>query len=308
MYDPGFWPSINIDRSGQLIYQNGGLPQNGSLDIHLRQFQIDVERFIPNKTFDGVAVIDFEHWRPTFRQNFGDLRLYRELTLLQVNKKHPSWSKDQIEAQAKIIFENAAVNFVNRTMLRARKLRPNAKWGYYGFPHCFNRYRNLNQLEKCPDVVENENNKLLFMYGSVIYPSIYITQNQTDVALTKFVQGKMYETRRISQLIDTPMSKLPFIRYQYTDSLSFMKQVEWIFFFFCLIDTLIATKAFIFFFLYNFFQADMVNILKTIKSEGGDGVILWGSSSQFKNELQCRTFKDFIERDFVNIIKELRYL
>jgi hyaluronoglucosaminidase len=227
LYDPGFWPTIQVDRNGQLIYQNGGLPQNGSIDIHLRQFEIDIDRFMPNKSYDGIAIIDFECWRPTFRQNFGDLKIYREITLLQVNKKHPTWSREQIEAQAKILFENAAINFVNRTMLRAKKLRPNAKWGFYGFPHCFNRYRSLNQLERCPDVVEMENNKLLFMFNnSAIYPSIYITQNQTDTALTRFVQGKMYETNRISKSIGSSMLKLPFIRYQYTDSQDFMKRVE----------------------------------------------------------------------------------
>ncbi|KAG5676364.1 hypothetical protein PVAND_006205 [Polypedilum vanderplanki] len=277
LYDPGEWPKIDIDQNGKLQYQNGGLPQNSSLDIHLRQFQIDIDRLIPNKTFDGLAVIDFECWRPIFRQNFGDLKLYRELTLLQVNKKHPTWTKDQVEAQAKIIFENAAFNFINRTMLRAKKLRPNAKWGFYGFPHCFNRYRSFNQLEKCPDIVEEENNRLLFMYSDVIYPSIYITNNQSDTALTKFVQGKMYETQRITQLINNPntVKKLPFVRYEYTDISGFMK------------------------------KADMMNILKTIKSEGGDGVILWGSSSQFKNESQCRAFKDYYERNIVNIIKDL---
>lgn len=231
MYDPGLWPKIEVDEYGKLQYQNGGLPQNGSLDLHLRQFEIDIDRLIPNKTFDGLAVIDFECWRPTFRQNFGDLKIYKDLTLLQVNKKHPSWTRDQIEAQAKIKFENSAMNFINRTILRARKLRPNAKIGFYGFPHCFNRYRLFDQLERCPDQVENENNKLLYMYGNTIYPSIYITRNQTDEkVLTKFVNGKMYETNRVSRLIGDANSieKFPFIRYQYTDTNEFMKSVEYI--------------------------------------------------------------------------------
>lgn len=225
LYDPGDWPKIETRQDGQLIYKNGGLPQNGSLDLHLRQFEVDVDRFIPNKTYDGVAVIDFECWRPSFRQNFGDLKIYKDLTLLEVNKKHPSWSRDQIEAQGKIIFEAAAINFVNRTIMRARKLRPLAKWGFYGFPHCFNR--DSAQLERCPEQVEAENNKLMFMYPSVIYPSIYITQNQTNAALTKFVQGKMSETNRVAQMTGTlNMTKLAFIRYQYTDSADFMKFVS----------------------------------------------------------------------------------
>lgn len=230
MYDPGLWPKIEVDEYGKLQYQNGGLPQNGSLELHLRQLEFDIDRLIPNKTFDGLAVIDFECWRPTFRQNFGDLKIYKDLTLLQVNKKHPTWTRDQVEAQAKIIFENSAVNFINRTILRARKLRPKAKIGFYGFPHCFNRYRILSQLERCPDQVENENNKLLFMYSNTIYPSLYITKNQTDEkVLTKFIQGKMFETNRISKLVGDANSieKIPFIRYQYTDTREFLKSVEY---------------------------------------------------------------------------------
>lgn len=227
MYDPGEWPKIETSKDGQLIYTNGGLPQNGSLDLHLKRFEIDVDRFIPNKTFDGVAVIDFECWRPSFRQNFGDLKIYRDMTALDVMKKHPSWSRDQIEAQAKIIFETAAVNFVNRTMLRARKLRPLAKWGFYGFPHCFNRYRDYSQLERCPEQVETENNKLMFMYQSSIYPSIYVTRNQTGTALTKFVQGKMGETNRAATMASkTELTKIAFIRYQYTDTMENMNYVS----------------------------------------------------------------------------------
>lgn len=228
LYNPGIWPSIETSKDGHLIFENGGLPQNGNIDLHLRQFEIDIHRFIPNKTFDGIAVIDFERWRPTFRHNFGvKLKLYKDLTLLEINKKHPNWSREQIEAQGKIIFENAASNFVNRTILRARKLRPLAFWGFYGFPQCFNRYGDDSQLEKCPDQVETENNKLLFMFSNAIFPSIYISENETEAGLTKIVRDKMSETNRIAKLIgDTNILKLPFIRYQYTDSMNFMRNVR----------------------------------------------------------------------------------
>lgn len=126
-----------------------------------------------------------------------------------------------------MIFETAAVNFVNRTLLRARKLRPFAKWGFYGFPHCFNRYRDLANLERCPDPVEAENDKLSFMFPAAIYSSLYITQNQTNAALTKFVQGKMYEAKRIANLTgNSSLLNLPFIRYQYTDTMGMMKKVK----------------------------------------------------------------------------------
>lgn len=225
MYDPGLWPTLITSQNGQITYQNGGLPQNASIDLHLRQFEVDVDRFIPNRTYDGIAVIDFECWRPTFRQNFGDLKIYRDLTLLEVQKKHPSWTRDQVESQGKINFENSSFNFVNRTIMKARRIRPNAKWGFYGYPLCFNRLRDDGQIERCPEQVEGENNKLTFMYPEVIYPSIYITQNQTGSTLTSFVKGKMYETNRLAKLSGSNL-KLAFIRYQYTDTMNMMKNVS----------------------------------------------------------------------------------
>lgn len=69
---------MEIDRNGQVINQNGGLPFNGNITEHLIQLQSDIDRSIPNKTFDGVAVLDFEAWRPTFRQNFGEHRIYQK--------------------------------------------------------------------------------------------------------------------------------------------------------------------------------------------------------------------------------------
>lgn len=50
----------------------------------------------------------------------------------------------------------------------------------------------------------------------------------------------------------------------------------------------------------------MSNILKTIKSEGGHGVILWGSSSQFKTESQCRAFKSYLESEFFRVVQDFR--
>lgn len=50
----------------------------------------------------------------------------------------------------------------------------------------------------------------------------------------------------------------------------------------------------------------MMDILKTIKADGGHGVILWGSSSQFKTETQCRAFKSYLESDFYRIVRDVR--
>lgn len=50
----------------------------------------------------------------------------------------------------------------------------------------------------------------------------------------------------------------------------------------------------------------MMNILTTIKAQGGNGVVLWGSSSQFKTEAQCKLFKSYFEENFLKVLQDFR--
>lgn len=48
----------------------------------------------------GIGVIDFESWRPVFRQNFGVLKPYKDLSYDIERKRHPvlptSWIKHEV--------------------------------------------------------------------------------------------------------------------------------------------------------------------------------------------------------------------
>lgn len=48
----------------------------------------------------------------------------------------------------------------------------------------------------------------------------------------------------------------------------------------------------------------MWNLIKTLRAENGNGVIIWGSSSQFKTAAQCRAFKAFYETDLMKVIRD----
>lgn len=48
----------------------------------------------------------------------------------------------------------------------------------------------------------------------------------------------------------------------------------------------------------------MGNLIKTLRAENGNGVIIWGSSSQFKTAAQCRAFKAFYETDLMKVIRD----
>ena len=59
---------------------------------------------------------------------------YQNASRALVRSRHPSWTGAQVETAAKEEWETAARAFFEQTLLLARKLRPNAKWGFFGFP------------------------------------------------------------------------------------------------------------------------------------------------------------------------------
>ena len=84
--------------------------QLGNLKLHLNKVRQDIERFIPKKTFTGLAVIDMESWRPIYERNGYNqkMRIYIEASKNLVRKEHPDWPEDKIERQARDDFQSAA--------------------------------------------------------------------------------------------------------------------------------------------------------------------------------------------------------
>lgn len=64
-----------------------------------------------------------------------------------------------MQFQAKRRFEASGKEFVEETMKLVKQLRPAAKWGYYGFPYCFNMNGQANRNEDCPPQVQQENDQ-----------------------------------------------------------------------------------------------------------------------------------------------------
>jgi len=104
---------------------NGGVPQNESLIKHLNKAKSDIDYCIPMKKFHGLAVIDWENWRPQWDRNWGNKSIYRNKSLEMVRQRHPQWSEDKIRKVAKEEFENAGKSFMNNTILLAEHMRPN---------------------------------------------------------------------------------------------------------------------------------------------------------------------------------------
>lgn len=224
LYDPGDFPAI-LRNGNDLFLRNGGVPQEGNLTLHLDVFKETVEALIPDESFDGVGVIDFESWRPIYRQNFGSLEPYKDLSLEIEKQKHPFWSKGDLEKEATRRFEMAGREYMEETLILARELRPNATWGYYAYPYCFNMSPK-NMRQECPAEVLKENDKIkwLFEISENLHPSLYLSEKRLDSGeKVEMIEGRINEARRISQ---QQSRILPYFWYKYQDTKAFVSKVN----------------------------------------------------------------------------------
>jgi len=99
----------------------------------------DVIRKIPDPNYSGLAIIDWEGWRPTWDRNFDSKRIYQSRSIELVQEKHPEWSMEEVIEEAKQNFEQSARGLMESTIKLARQLRPKGLWGFYGFPDCFGK-------------------------------------------------------------------------------------------------------------------------------------------------------------------------
>ena len=108
-----------------------------NLASHLKKAKEDITKKIPDPNFDGVAVIDWEGWRPIWERNFDSKRIYQSKSVDLVQEKHPDWSMTQLIEEAKEKFEESARTLMESSIKLAQRLRPKGQWGFYGFPNCF---------------------------------------------------------------------------------------------------------------------------------------------------------------------------
>ncbi|XP_059799824.1 hyaluronidase-2-like isoform X2 [Hypanus sabinus] len=185
---------------------NGGVPQNSSLLQHLQQVRADIDRYIRSHHREGLAVIDWEEWRPLWIRNWKGKQIYRNRSLALVSKSHPHWPQADISRQAQFEFEQSARNFMVKTLQEGRNTRPHSLWGFYLFPDCYNHdYKTnaANYTGRCPDVEISRNDLLAWLWrnSTAIYPSIYLDYSlQSSASAIKFVRSRVREALRVAQL------------------------------------------------------------------------------------------------------------
>ncbi|TMS16426.1 cAMP-dependent protein kinase type II-alpha regulatory subunit, partial [Larimichthys crocea] len=182
-----------ISRDGSMV--NGGIPQLGDLSAHLALALSQMSALLqPN--FIGLAVIDWEEWRPLWERNFGDKMEYRRLSKKLVRQERPDLSEMAIKSLARQRFEESTRKFMEETLRLMVRERPKGLWGFYGFPACFNKRKRQTDKRytgRCHRGTKRRNNRLSWLWSqsTALYPSIYLPPRlagSTDAAMMVSLQ------------------------------------------------------------------------------------------------------------------------
>ena len=207
------WPTLGGANGSVPV--NGGVPQAANLSAHIRATEAAIELRIP-KGWAGLGVFDFERWSPLWEDNTAPAgadwhsERYRSYSRELVRAAHPDWSSAQIEARAKAEFEEAALTMFVSTLRAAARLRPAARWGFYGMP--------AGSFALTPDtysraVADARRLQAVWTASGALYPSVYLDAHAATTEAERqyqiAAQIKVTQAARASRLNDSHLSPLP---------------------------------------------------------------------------------------------------
>lgn len=269
------------DRLGQYPHYadggpvHGGVPQNASLHLHLAQLERDVQRYMRSRERAGLAVIDWEEWRPLWIRNWQGKQVYRDRSLALVQEHHSDWDAAQRARQAQFEFEQAARKFMISTLQRARNKRPRSLWGFYLFPDCYNHgYAGGagNYTGHCPDVEVSRNDLLAWLWAgsTALYPSIYLASSLRGTpAARSFVRSRLREALRVAREHGREGALPVFVysRPSYSHTTELLT------------------------------QQDLVTTVGETAALGAAGIIFWGDTDYSNSAERCRMMSDYLSGD-----------
>lgn len=189
--------------------------QLANITQHLEKSAEDIINTIPDPNFDGVSVIDWEAWRPQWHDNFDTLAVYQQESIAHVKKMHPEWDNTTVELVAELEWTQGAKLFMESTLKLGKTLRPNATWGYYAYPYCFNNKETANMSRTASAVATNDDVMWLFNESSALYPSIYL--RPTHANQRAYVRSKLEEAFRVRDRSGDPQGVVfSYTRFNYS--------------------------------------------------------------------------------------------
>ncbi|MFT7799221.1 hyaluronidase-4-like [Arapaima gigas] len=256
---------------------NGGLPQNCSLESHLRKAGQDIRHYIPSKDFCGLAVIDWEYWRPQWSRNWDKKDIYRRKSRELVRRGHVNATVGQVEELARSRFEDSATAFMRETLQLGIRTRPQGLWGFYLYPDCHNYNLHVhNYTGSCPTLEQTRNDDLQWMWDSstALFPSVAIRRRQTDsLSNLYFSRCRVQESLRIAGLssLDYELPTFVYMRLGYRDeAMTFL--------------TTVTTP-----------RTDLIHTIGESAALGAAGFVIWGDLNLTTSRHSCSRVKTFLE-------------
>ncbi|KAG9270918.1 hyaluronidase-1-like isoform X1 [Astyanax mexicanus] len=275
----GLYPYVN--RQGANVH--GGIPQLGDLRAHLNLTKRQVQQSMQSG-FSGLAVLDWEAWRPVWGRNFGSKEVYRRLSKELVWMKHPEMPEKEVTSMARVEFQTSAKAFMEETLALGTRLHPRGLWGFYGFPYCYNNHGIKEDMYtgQCSPGTEALNDKLAYLWSgsTALYPSVYVQRRlaaHPNVRL--MVRHRVLEALRVASQHapgSKPLPVLPYARVAFIRTLTLLNQV------------------------------DLENTLGESAALGAAGVVLWGSLDFAKSKRQCGVLRDYINSVLGGYVVRLR--
>lgn len=250
----GLYPYI----SPQGVPHNGGIPQRAPLRAHLARVAGDV-RLRLRPAFSGLAVVDWEEWRPLWARNWGRKRVY------QLASQRWAQERGRGRRLARRAFERAARALMEQTLLLGRSLRPAGLWGFYRFPDCFNDdwAKVANYTGRCrpAEVQRNDRLRWLWAASAALYPSIYLPPLLPPGLRRRYVHHRLCEALRLAA------GRLPVVAYS---RLSYRRSPRFL------------------------EPADLEHTIGESAALGAAGVVLWGDMSYSRSAESCSSLRHYL--------------
>ncbi|MGH0188018.1 UNVERIFIED_CONTAM: hypothetical protein FKN15_027560 [Acipenser sinensis] len=284
---------------------NGGIPQLAHLREHLAKMPEGMDKYIRDAQSSGLAVIDWEEWRPLWARNWDGKDIYRNVSRSMIAQKNVHWTAEQVEGVAQEEFEASAKQFMLQTLRTARSLRPNQLWGYYLFPDCYNHdYKNSlkDYTGRCPDVEISRNDQLDWLWeeSTALYPSIYMgTVLRSSESGRQFVRNRVKEAIRLASVgeglarpvfVRSSESGRQFVRNRVKEAIRLASVGEGL-----ARPVFVYTRPTYSNGLELLSQMDLVYTIGESAALGAAGLIFWGDATHASSSASCGVLRDTLQ-------------
>uniref|UniRef100_A0A8C5HNA5 Hyaluronidase n=1 Tax=Gouania willdenowi TaxID=441366 RepID=A0A8C5HNA5_GOUWI len=250
----GFYPHVDPKGKKQVY---GGIPQKVNMKASVNKARADIKYYIPSK---GLAVIDWEEWRPLWDRNWGRKRVYQTLSVSHAQQMNHSLTRQQ----------EAARRVMSGMLSVGRTLRPNYHWGFYLFPNCYNHgWQGPGYTGECSEEVRRQNDELLWLWesSSAFYPSVYLVTSLTSTSVL-FLRNRVQEALRVSALPGRNTTSPVFV---------YMRPV--------FVD---QNRRFL-------SQRDLISTIGESAAVGASGAVLWGASADYNDKTSCEALSSYLD-------------